>query len=614
MSMLEDIAYYCEMDKPVGALLLTGKWGSGKTFFVEKQLKSKLNKYTFIRVSLFSMGTIEDLTREIKCRWIIGNKAESLPVKKIMGIKNALKGINDLAPDNLISNLAGIGLNINLLDFVTPKNILNDKKVVLVLDDIERSSIPIEKILGLINDYCENMGFNIILIADEDKIRNDKYNEFKEKSIQSTISFDNVYEEVVSGVCNDLPDSEYKQFVISLQDEMTEMMSPRVCTEDRDLVYLNLEQTQERKKIRKKFQDARPQNIRSLKIALRNFERLYRVLKKSKVKNIESWFFTFLGYTLVYKANLLDAEKELKNSWSCDSNEIDALYPGKYHAEYMTSSVKQWIIKGKWDERLFSDEVERYFKDKGETSNVARLKTSRIDYLEDNIVEENFNEYVEQAYAGKLTFEEYVIFVVNSKLSRNLFGNEFVIDWKRVNDGLDKRVQQTLKEGCSCFMLRGGIGDLNGYSDEECALYKRIKSLEESKYFMFEYNKGVYIKGISDISIDSYGDLVNKRYNCFDKNMAEASLEGFKKCNNYEKAVFIERFKAIWYRYVEGNDCNLNSLDGFEFMASSLNDMIRNNESSPIRGMYIKRLLDEINNLMKTIYNKRGCEKILSQN
>jgi len=47
MSMLEDIAYYCEMDKPVGALLLTGKWGSGKTFFVEKQLKSKLDKYTF---------------------------------------------------------------------------------------------------------------------------------------------------------------------------------------------------------------------------------------------------------------------------------------------------------------------------------------------------------------------------------------------------------------------------------------------------------------------------------------------------------------------------------------------------------------------------------------
>ena len=121
MSMLEDIAYYCEMDKPVGALLLTGKWGSGKTFFVESQLKNELDNYVFIRVSLFSMGTIEDLTREIKCRLIMGNKAESLPVKKIMGIKNALKGINDLAPDNSISNLVGIGLNINLLDFVTPK-------------------------------------------------------------------------------------------------------------------------------------------------------------------------------------------------------------------------------------------------------------------------------------------------------------------------------------------------------------------------------------------------------------------------------------------------------------------------------------------------------------
>ena len=55
-----------------------------------------------------------------------------------------------------------------------PKNTLNNKKVVLVFDDLERSKLDTVDILGCINEYCENRGFHTIVIANEDKLKDSK--------------------------------------------------------------------------------------------------------------------------------------------------------------------------------------------------------------------------------------------------------------------------------------------------------------------------------------------------------------------------------------------------------------------------------------------------------
>ena len=39
MNTLEELKYYCEEHKPVGAMMLTGEWGCGKTYLLDNMLK-----------------------------------------------------------------------------------------------------------------------------------------------------------------------------------------------------------------------------------------------------------------------------------------------------------------------------------------------------------------------------------------------------------------------------------------------------------------------------------------------------------------------------------------------------------------------------------------------
>ena len=42
MRTLDELLYYCEEPEPVGAILLTGEWGCGKTYLIDNDLKDAL--------------------------------------------------------------------------------------------------------------------------------------------------------------------------------------------------------------------------------------------------------------------------------------------------------------------------------------------------------------------------------------------------------------------------------------------------------------------------------------------------------------------------------------------------------------------------------------------
>lgn len=59
MKSIDELVYYCNEPDPVGALMLTGEWGCGKTFLIELELKEKLkDRHIFVRVSLFGLNPI----------------------------------------------------------------------------------------------------------------------------------------------------------------------------------------------------------------------------------------------------------------------------------------------------------------------------------------------------------------------------------------------------------------------------------------------------------------------------------------------------------------------------------------------------------------------------
>ena len=85
-----------------------------------------------------------------------------------------------IIPNNNAKNVIQSFLSLDVLDYFEVKNNIENKQVVLVFDDLERSKLSIFEKFGVINDYWENKKFNVIIIADENKLEED-YHEIKEK-------------------------------------------------------------------------------------------------------------------------------------------------------------------------------------------------------------------------------------------------------------------------------------------------------------------------------------------------------------------------------------------------------------------------------------------------
>jgi len=71
IKIIEELKEYCEQEKPIGALLLTGEWGCGKTHLIKNELNNELkDSHILIIVSLFGMNSVEDIKTDIKRKWL----------------------------------------------------------------------------------------------------------------------------------------------------------------------------------------------------------------------------------------------------------------------------------------------------------------------------------------------------------------------------------------------------------------------------------------------------------------------------------------------------------------------------------------------------------------
>ena len=151
------------------AVLLTGEWGSGKSYYINNSLCPflKEHKVKCVVVSLYGIDNLSDLSKQIylnlRCP-PLANKSEAKEYVSIVGhniINNALsfKGINVNTSDKQLQKLYA---SVNL------------KNVLLVIEDVERSSIDILKLLGFINGIVEYDGAKVLLVANENELLNAK--------------------------------------------------------------------------------------------------------------------------------------------------------------------------------------------------------------------------------------------------------------------------------------------------------------------------------------------------------------------------------------------------------------------------------------------------------
>ncbi|MBS1206467.1 MAG: hypothetical protein H6R25_3366 [Proteobacteria bacterium] len=164
------INYYKGLINPGYAILITGEWGAGKTHHIKKILNEEEMYY----VSLFDVTSVENIYASVFYK-MSPVKAFAKKVTGGIGETNVEADVFTFGLGGIISKIAEVAIK---------EDVKTDR--VIVFDDIERSSVSINKILGVINKYVEHHGCKVIAIAHDEKIKG-SFDDAKEKVIGQTL-------------------------------------------------------------------------------------------------------------------------------------------------------------------------------------------------------------------------------------------------------------------------------------------------------------------------------------------------------------------------------------------------------------------------------------------
>lgn len=190
----EYLAYYRDLEAPKYAVLVTGEWGTGKTYQVKKCIPEDGRYY----ISLFGVQTVEELHAEVL----------AIASPRFSKLNERLETVSDIgASVPFPFSLAGTAPNI--VNAILKRDLEPNK--ILIFDDLERSNINQKDLLGAINSYVER-GFRVIVIV-HDKKMSKKFHGKKEKIFGQTVRVQPQIREAMDSFLSDVDEPKDKQFL-----------------------------------------------------------------------------------------------------------------------------------------------------------------------------------------------------------------------------------------------------------------------------------------------------------------------------------------------------------------------------------------------------------------
>lgn len=356
MSTLSELIHYCKEPDPVGALLLTGEWGCGKTYLIDNDLAETLkDTHIIVRVSLFGMKSPEMLHERIRQKWF----EACLPVLGALrrardnteGILTAANGVIR-AIDPVAGSAAEVMMSLDALDFVAIKPEVEEflthkrKRVILVYDDFERVKMDPLELLGVINDYCENKQFNTIISANEEHFKKamvtdgTAYHMLREKTISQSIYHIPDYYEIIDSIISERqwPSEEYAEYLAVCESVVQDLF---------------VSESDESVKALLSGEIGRCHNFRNLTKGLDSFYRVYYHMNKNGKGIPDAHLYSFLALFLASKSGIY---KGGELTLDFDDGDIQKAYP-KYSADDITDAERNWIATGIWDKEGFVAEI-----------------------------------------------------------------------------------------------------------------------------------------------------------------------------------------------------------------------------------------------------------------
>lgn len=599
VNTLDELKYYCNEKDPAGALMLIGEWGCGKTYLIDHTLSEALkDSHVFIRMSLFGASSMDTISATVKRAWLEANlqskgKGGELATK-FLNFKSRLTPII-----KAISDKAGTILSVDVAEILPISNRIDDKIVVLVFDDLERCRTNPVDLLGVINDYCENQKFHTIIIANEDYMLEhvsvtDKcnkapskeaqeipctvigtkplsYGEIKEKIVQRTVKIVPDYNSIIKSIIDSYTtnDEEYKQFLVNQTEELQNLfdigipMAETVFKES-DIAGETLAKVQSVKN---------PHNIRSFRCAIQSFHRVFKLLRANGITEpLDEWLYAFIMFIMAHRAGVVTGTERYGDIFT--DVEVSQLYPSFYKDRYMLGFEKAWILHGEWDEDFAEIQINELKERQQAATPYDIVRTYQLVYIDEDVFNEGFPQVLEKAYSGELTIDDYIQFIRNTASARR-YQLEFPVsvDWDNMKSGINKKLELMTQQGEEDARIRQYIdnNNLGLLTDEERSAYALIDEFRKGEKLIFAKNRKGFLDLMQTDHVSAFSKYKNKRFKCFDEEIADSVIRAFIKCSNFEKCSLIDDFKDMWELIIQSPDIDLGkTLIGFKHLHAKL--------------------------------------------
>lgn len=160
------ILHYLTEDKTKSAIMLTGPWGTGKSYYIQNELKPFLEKkenggHSCVIVSLYGLKDTAEISKSI----YLGTRMKFLTAASEKSTTVTFAG------ETIIKGIAGafgVDLSVSERSLKRLYASVNLTGKLVVLEDLERSGIDILEVLGYVNNLVEQDGVKVLLVANED--------------------------------------------------------------------------------------------------------------------------------------------------------------------------------------------------------------------------------------------------------------------------------------------------------------------------------------------------------------------------------------------------------------------------------------------------------------
>ena len=418
MDIGKDILTFIRRKEETGALLITGKWGSGKTYYLKnlaRELNAERREYLGV-ISLFGIDSIANLNKAVKECYLEANSTFFNKTARKIGrivsktIDNGLKVAEaatggNVAVSGVQKGLSSV-LSLGLLDFISVKRFIgrgkSQRPFVLVFDDLERCKINMIDLLGAINEYSENRNIKTLILVSEEKLlareksdnnehstteqreAKDDYADFKEKVIFETLRFKADYSTIIDSMIESYQGTE-KGYVEFLQDNASV--------------------------IKQVFWESKQYNLRSIKKIITKFERIFGVLRKVNMsdKISSKILYSFSAKSFEAKPRLQDDDESQGYMATIDRlMQTDFSSLGKYYGEGINVlSLDQWIEFEQFDEEAIISELKQMSNPVQITDKIKALRWPIFD-LDWSTTSKELRDALNDAYEGTLDGRDFV--------------------------------------------------------------------------------------------------------------------------------------------------------------------------------------------------------------